>query len=167
MSSSVTKRGVFIAQKLNYSLPKFPFYPLTAGILEYSLGRPVMLQLPTQISGITAVHSVQNSDSGAASLRVSSRPRVFAASYEGAIGIASPFAPSARAPSLRCGNCLFAPLRATLGNSGLRLVGFVPNPLGSHSSPPWHTSLLVRFLARSRTPSTTGFAVGRRWRPQQ
>ena len=42
-----------------------------------------MLQHPTQNSGITAVHSVQNSDSGVASLRFPSHPRVFAYEAKG------------------------------------------------------------------------------------
>jgi len=42
-----------------------------------------MLHHPTQISGITAVLPVQYSDSGAASLRFPSRPRVFAAQAKG------------------------------------------------------------------------------------
>ena len=42
-----------------------------------------MLQRSTQISGITIVHSVQNSDSGVASLRFPSHPRVFAYEAKG------------------------------------------------------------------------------------
>ena len=55
-----------------------------------------MLQHSTQLSGITAVHPVQNSDSGAATLRVLSRLWVFAAPHDGAVGFASPSGSSAR-----------------------------------------------------------------------
>ena len=64
-----------------------------------------MLQHSTQISGITAGHSVQISDSGAASLCVPSPSRVFAASAK---RLSEPL----RCTSLRCACRTFA-VRAT------------------------------------------------------
>ena len=78
------------------------------------MGKKVILQHPTQRSGITAVYPVQNSDSGAASLRVSSRPRVFATPHDGS---ACTFVTR-----------LFTPLRTASGDSGLRFAVFVPSP---------------------------------------
>ena len=78
------------------------------------MGKKVILQHPTPRSGIIVVHPVQNSDSGAASLRVSSRPRVFAAPHD----------ESACTFVTR----LFAPLQTASGDSGLRFAVFVPSP---------------------------------------
>ena len=78
------------------------------------MGKKVMLQHPTQCSGIIAVHPVQNSDSGAASLRVSSRQRVFAAPHDGS---ACTFVTR-----------LFAPIWTASGDSSLRFAVFVPSP---------------------------------------
>ena len=78
------------------------------------MGKKVILQHPTQRSGITAVYPVQNSDSGAASLRVSSRQRVFAAPHDGS---ACTFVTR-----------LFAPIWTASGDSSLRFAVFVPSP---------------------------------------
>jgi len=114
VSSSVTKGGVFIAQKLNYSLPKFPFYPLTASILEYSLGRPIMLQHSTQISAITAVHSYNTLTVGPLHFASLHDPRSSLFQRRGSLSrlAVCPFgaraAPSLRAPPLRCARRPFA-----------------------------------------------------------
>ena len=60
------------------------------------MSKNVMLQYSTQLSGITAVHPVQNFVSGAAPLRISSRLWVFVTPHDRAVGFASPSGSSAR-----------------------------------------------------------------------
>ena len=110
-----------MAHKLNYSPAKIPFLPPNRQYLGIFPGQKRNVTSLTQLSGITAVHPVQNSDSGAAPLRVSSRLWSSLHRTTGPLDSSRRLpllharSPTLRAPSLRSSSGGFEQLRPSSG----------------------------------------------------